>query len=442
MYSLLEPIIQWIFKKLLLLAGILLILVAGFWVKSEWPKVSAIGTKIAEIEKEIAGEEGKTTGYLRDLKQLDPENPSLKNLNTLEGIAAAAEAIHKQVAAETHFWHFGFTAQGLKYNSTKEIAHATRKAADRVQDLKNNLLGTDRPVIQRLIIWTRDSAPIALGILVGVIIVPWILKGIFFFVLAPIADKLPPIRIHGDAPAECPVFVPSAVSQTIELQPGQELLIRAEFLQSSTKPSKKHTRWFLNHRLPLTSAISGMTVLTSIRPHEEEPTSVVISSTKDALGEVGIVTIPEGSSMVMHPRALAGVVKSLNSPVQISSAWRLCNLHSWLTLQLRYLVFHGPCALILKGCRGVKTELPDPKSARLLNQSATLGFSAHLEYSNTRCETFMSYLMGKEDLFNDQFAGENGVFVYEEMPDLRRKSGLTGRGIEGFLDSVLKVFGI
>jgi hypothetical protein len=382
-YSLLEPIIQWIFKKLLLLAGILLILVAGFWVKSEWPKVSAIGTKIAEIEKEIAGEEGKTTGYLRDLKQLDPENPSLKNLNTLEGIAAAAEAIHKQVAAETHFWHFGFTAQGLKYNSTKEIAHATRKAADRVQDLKNNLLGTDRPV-----------------------------------------------------------FVPSAVSQTIELQPGQELLIRAEFLQSSTKPSKKHTRWFLNHRLPLTSAISGMTVLTSIRPHEEEPTSVVISSTKDALGEVGIVTIPEGSSMVMHPRALAGVVKSLNSPVQISSAWRLCNLHSWLTLQLRYLVFHGPCSLILKGCRGVKTELPDPKSARLLNQSATLGFSAHLEYSNTRCETFMSYFMGKEDLFNDQFAGENGVFVYEEMPDLRRKSGLTGRGIEGFLDSVLKVFGI
>ncbi len=442
MYSLLEPIIHWMFKKLLLLAGILLILVAGLWVKSEWATVSAIGTKIAEVEQNIASEERNMTGYLRDLKRHDPENPALKSLGTLEEVAAAAEAIHKRVAAETHFWHFGFTTQGMKYNSTKAVADSARRTADRVQDLKNSLMGTDRPVIQRLIIWTRDSAPIAMGILAGVIIVPWILKGVFYFVLAPIADKLPPVRIGGDAHAECPVFVPSAVSHTIEVQPDQELLIRPEFLQSSTKPSKKRTRWFLNPRLPVSSAISGMTLLTSVRPHEEKPTRVVISSTKDALAEVGIITIPEGSSVVMHPRALAGVVKPLNSPVHISSVWRLGSLHSWLTLQLRYLVFHGPCALILKGCRGVKAELPDPNSARLLNQSATLGFSAHLDYSNTRCETFMSYFLGKEDLFNDQFAGENGVFVYEEMPDLRHKSGLTGRGFEGLADSLLKVFGI
>ncbi|MDF1659327.1 MAG: hypothetical protein P1U58_17050, partial [Verrucomicrobiales bacterium] len=61
---------------------------------------------------------------------------------------------------------------------------------------------------------------------------------------------------------------------------------------------------------------------------------------------------------------------------------------------------------------------------------------------NTRCETFVSYLRGKEDLFNDLFAGENGILVYEEMPDERRKAGLTGRGLEGVLDGLLKAFGI
>jgi hypothetical protein len=40
------------------------------------------------------------------------------------------------------------------------------------------------------------------------------------------------------------------------------------------------------------------------------------------------------------------------------------------------------------------------------------------------------------------FAGSSGIYVYEEMPDAHRKSGLTGRGIEGIVDDFLKVFGI
>ena len=80
-------------------------------------------------------------------------------------------------------------------------------------------------------------------------------------------------------------------------------------------------------------------------------------------------------------------------------------------------------------------------TGRLINQAATLGFSADLAYANTRCETFVSYWTGKEELFNDLFTGE-GVYVYEEMPDLKRASGITGRGLEGFTDALLKVFGV
>ena len=146
--------------------------------------------------------------------------------------------------------------------------------------------------------------------------------------------------------------------------------------------------------------------------------------------------------MVVQPRSLAGVVKPVGVPVAITRHWRLGSLHAWLTLQLRYLVFHGPCRLVLKGCRGVRAEQPEPGRPRLINQSATLGFSANLDYRNTRCETFVSYLRGQEDLFNDLFGGGPGWFVYEEMPAAGRRTGFAGRGLEGVADAALKAFGI
>jgi hypothetical protein len=81
-------------------------------------------------------------------------------------------------------------------------------------------------------------------------------------------------------------------------------------------------------------------------------------------------------------------------------------------------------------------------SGRLVNQAATLGFSADALYSVRRCETFVAYWRGADELFNDQFSGTNCVYLYEEMPSLHRKGGITGRGLEGITDSVLKVFGI
>ena len=54
--------------------------------------------------------------------------------------------------------------------------------------------------------------------------------------------------------------------------------------------------------------------------------------------------------------------------------------------------------------------------------------------------------MGQQDLFNDRFAspvpGEGGWYVYEEMLHPDRKTGITGRGLEGLSDALLKALGI
>jgi uncharacterized protein (AIM24 family) len=287
------------------------------------------------------------------------------------------------------------------------------------------------------------QVPAALWILAVVLVTPVLLKAFLYFVFAPLAEALPPIRIRPDERAPpLPPMAGSSVSLAVDVGPDEELLVHPDFVQSSSRPARKQTQWLLNARLPLSSVAAGLYALTRIRTDGAEPTRVVVSSQNDPFGEVGLVELPAGAAMVVQPRSLAGVVKPTGIPVAITRHWRLGSPHAWLTLQLRYLVFHGPCRLVLKGCRGVRAEQPEPGQPRLINQSATLAFSANLEYRNTRCETFVSYLRGREALFNDLFAGGPGCFVYEEMPAPGYGAGRGGRGLAGLSDALLKVFGI
>lgn len=80
---------------------------------------------------------------------------------------------------------------------------------------------------------------------------------------------------------------------------------------------------------------------------------------------------------------------------------------------------------------------------RVINQSRVLGYSAGLERSSARGDTFVSYLRGEQDLFNERFQGDEGWVVYEEIPSLgSSRSMFFGRGFEGVTDAFLKIFGV
>jgi hypothetical protein len=227
-----------------------------------------------------------------------------------------------------------------------------------------------------------------------------------------------------------------------------ELLVHPEFLQSASVAGEKTTQWLLNWRFALTSLSAGMVALTRIRC--DVPATFVISATHNALAEIGVLNLPAGSAVVMQPHNLVGVMQQRDTPLRITAHWRLTSLHAWLTLQLRYLALHGPARLIVQGCRGVQVE--PATGGRAINQAATIAFSANLPYSTRRCETFAAYLLGQQELLNDCFgsargagiseARDAGYFVYQEMPHADRKAGITGRGLEGVTDSMLKVLGV
>ncbi len=290
----------------------------------------------------------------------------------------------------------------------------------------------------------KSHLALAVGILVSILLIPTAIKIFFYYLIAPRASRQQPIRIWPDSPDRIgddskPVCLSrSGVSIPLVLAEKEELLLHSDYLQSSSVQAEKRTAWVLNRAYPLTSVAAGMYFLTRILPYRTEPT--IISSSNDASVEVAVIEVADGAAMVFHPHFLVGVVQRHGQALHITSHWRLGHLQSWLTLQLRYLVFHGPAKLIVKGCRGVRLE--SAGSGRQVNQAATLGFTANTRYSVVRCETFVSYWRGEQELFDDKFEGDAACYIYEEMPSRKGATGITGRGLEGLTDSMLKVFGI
>jgi uncharacterized protein (AIM24 family) len=278
----------------------------------------------------------------------------------------------------------------------------------------------------------------ALAALILIIASPFLIRLFGWFVLAPLAMRRASIRLRvpdGRGGAIAPA-ASSTTSVSVRLQPGEELLVRQDYLQTSADTGAHGTQWFLDWKKPLTSLATGLTFLTRVRGQSETTT---ISATRDGLAEVTVLELPEGSACVLQPRALAAVAQPIKRPVRITRHWRLGTLNAWLTLQLRYLVFHGPARLVLKGGRGVRVE--DAEQGRVFGQDQLVGFSADLAYSVARTETFWPYFFGRQQLLKDRVLAGKGILIIEEAP-LSARRGEVRRGLEGMIDAGMKVFGM
>jgi hypothetical protein len=320
----------------------------------------------------------------------------------------------------------------------RERAIAAAGEARRARAALESLAPQDLPDVAEDIPETllRDVLLKALYALLAILLVPPAIRVVLYYALAPLAAKWPPIRL-GEKP-DAPAFPPAAesrVSLAVALGEGEEALVRQDFLQSSSLKGDKRTRWLLDWSHPVASFASGMRFLTAVSGAGEE---VLVSAVKEPLAELAVLEIPPGGAAVVRPSALAGLVQRRGEPVRITTRWRLFSLPAWLTLQLRFFVFHGPARLVLKGGRGVRIE--PAARGRIVGQGQLIGFSTDCAYSVIRNETFWPYFFGREPLLKDRVEEGRGVLLVEEAP-LAGRSGLR-RGFEGAFDAILKLFGV
>jgi hypothetical protein len=156
--------------------------------------------------------------------------------------------------------------------------------SDRSKELGGNILERLRAWAER--VQLGEKAKFAALILVGIILVPYLIRTVFYYVLAPVAERRPPVRLleSRQAAGALTTSGPSATSLSLRLKPGEELLIRQGFLQSSSKGGTKATRWLLDYRHPLSSLAAGLSFLTRIRGGSEDLTTV--SAVEDPFAEV------------------------------------------------------------------------------------------------------------------------------------------------------------
>lgn len=285
----------------------------------------------------------------------------------------------------------------------------------------------------------RDVLVRAAWALLAILLLPFAIRALLYYAIAPIAQRRRAIRIAITDEASTAVPLAGNASRAsipVELAAGEELLVRQGYLQSSPIDARLRSRIMLDWRRPFASLASGMTLLTRVRG---DGSTTVISADDDPFAEVASIVLPQGAAIVLQPRALAAVAQPIAAPLRITGHWRLFSLNAWLTQQLRFLVFHGPCRLIVKGGRGVRIE--PASSGRRFAQDQLVGFSAELSYSVSRNETFLPYLLGREPLLRDRVEHGNGMLVLEEAPHAGRRKGLRG-GLEGAFDAFLKAFGI
>lgn len=336
------------------------------------------------------------------------------------------------------------TSQNGVAAAARNAAAILSKARDDYGALVKERTGVlSRSAVERARTWAKtnklaDAIRLAAITLVFIILSPFLIRLFCYYVLAPIAMRRPNIRlwVPGGAEAAIPPADRSATSVAVRLAEGEEVLVRQDYLQTTSLAATKSTQWFLDWRHPITSSVTGLTFLTRIRGAGEVTT---VSAVRDPFAELTIVTLPDGAACVLHPRALAAVAQPTARPLRVATQWRLTSLNAWLTLQLRYIVFHGPARLVIKGGRGVRVERAE--QGRIFGQDQLVGFSADLSYAVTRTETFWPYLLGRESLLKDRVAAGSGVLIVEEAP-LTSRNGRARRGIEGLIDAGMKVFGM
>ncbi|MDP3699521.1 MAG: hypothetical protein Q8R72_01285 [Hylemonella sp.] len=274
--------------------------------------------------------------------------------------------------------------------------------------------------------------------LVLIVAVPYLIRLICYWVIAPTVVRSPAIRFQTTGVSQTiPPVDASSTSVGVRLDPGEELLVRQGYLQTTSASGAKATQWLLDWRHPITSLAAGLTFLTRVHGAGELTT---VSAVRDPFAELTVLSLPDGAGLVLQPRGLAAIAKPIGRRLRISSHWRVLSLTAWLTLQLRFLVFHGPARLVIQGGRGVRVERA--QQGRVLAQNQLVGFSTDLAYSVTRTETFWPYFFGREPLLKDRVAIGNGLLIVEEAPRTARGDGARRHGLEGLLDACMKAFGV
>ena len=229
---------------------------------------------------------------------------------------------------------------------------------------------------------------LAAALLTGIctlIFLPVLLKILMYCLLAPLVEKLPPVRLAEDDSAEQNiVFSPGATSLDMELPCWTSLFLRSGDWGKKRTGITARTRLMWSWHYPLVSFAAGLCELVELIPESGKRAMVTVTSPTP---DIFIARVDlNGGSVVIRPRFLAG----FSGDVQIRTRWSF-HLHNILSGRIRQIILAGTGTLLVTGSWGVDAARPEEGQDWRIEDDLLFGYSTDAEYSLCRTETFWHY---------------------------------------------------
>jgi hypothetical protein len=277
-------ILSGIFKKIafvcLLFVFVLLCMVGLDYLNGLYDDLADLETGIKKLEDQITATESFKTNMGREIAQLNQNIQTQKNeINKLKNAFPWASRfpfteIHGTISAIEKTLEELKTERQKKHPEMSAIAERlenNKSELSRLKDLK------DQNLLYRALTILSEQLGAAGNVVIGILVIPPVFKILFYFVIAPRAEKRKAIRIipaHEETGLN-EIFDEgrgkSSKSLNIRLCGDEEILVKPEYLQSSSPEAQKSTQLFLNRSMPLSSIASGMYNLTRITSTDNEP---------------------------------------------------------------------------------------------------------------------------------------------------------------------------
>ena len=446
MFSSLRKFISWAFLKLVFAA---FIATSGLTIYALWlfqrddPDFPAVHARLVTglKEKQIVVQTAQDTAA-KELAALQQEFAAHQTR------AMRAAAIAENLRSLDSWWEKLFgnrTQQRINAERIEKLKQMEHESLDAANKLRRNLTQTtiavesrerelqeanselrlaeetDSRIVHYLYAAWQGGQWFVLAALCLYFLGPTVRKLVFFYYVAPRIARAQAMQLARGS-ASFPWLGTSRTLVETSLWPGETARVRKRYLLAVDDDVVRKSRWLLSRRFPLTSMLSGFVHdenLHNARAGREYP--LVFAHHKNPENEMAVVHVPEGGSLVVRPSYLAGVILPPGQKLEVRRRWQLFRWQSWLTGQLRFVEFTGPCRLVISGRPGLRAErlVVGENGAQptcRTSQDKTIAFTPNLEYRLIRTARFWNYYRWNQPLFDAYFVGVGFVLTQAAVP--------------------------
>ena len=253
------------------------------------------------------------------------------------------------------------------------------------------------------------------------VIIPLVLciQPLLYYAWAPLVESCAPVRFCGREPGPEPAHAQGEQGvklTSIPLPPGDSVLVRDEsytagYTEHADCRLKKSICLIFSWKYWFMSYTCGLRMLTRFTNPAQNERALDISITSNDPDEYfAVINVEPGQRYYFTPSDLVAI----SGGVEIHARWRLW-LPAWCMGQVRAYVLSGRGTVVVRAIGGITAgHLENGREdVRKLHSLICASQGVHLHVRRT--ETFLSYLLGRADLFDLRLTGNGAYCIRNSM---------------------------